>query len=275
MKVYTRIEKYKDRSKPIDENPYYVMESPKKRRSGIIAISILIIIAIVTAGVWLSVFKEQNTDSPSTVQKEISQSIVQANPEQIPEFVGVDYVELNGNIPGFSENDYELIRGEYYSELDYLGRCGVVYANIDSSMRPTEERGSIGMIKPSGWNQAKYEGYVDSKPPYLYNRCHLIAYALTGQNANELNLITGTRYFNVTSMLPFEERVMRYLDSSDNHVLYRVTPYFKDEELVARGVEIEAYSIEDNGRGISFHVFVYNYQPGIEINYLTGESWIE
>ena len=178
-------------------------------------------------------------------------------------------------IPGFSENDYELIRGEYYSELDYLGRCGVVYANIDSSMRPTEERGSIGMIKPSGWNQAKYEGYVDSKPPYLYNRCHLIAYALTGQNANELNLITGTRYFNVTSMLPFEERVMRYLDSSDNHVLYRVTPYFKDEELVARGVEIEAYSIEDNGRGISFHVFVYNYQPGIEINYLTGESWIE
>ena len=137
---------------------------------------------------------------------------------------------------------------------------------------PTEERGSIGQIKPSGWVQEKYPGIVDSEPPYLYNRCHLIAYALTGQNANELNLITGTRYFNVEGMLPFEESVMRYLDKSDNHVLYRVSPYFKDDELLARGVEMEAYSVEDNGEGICFHVFVYNVQPGIELDYKMGES---
>ena len=150
----------------------------------------------------------------------------------------------------------------------------MVYANTNRDMRPTEERGTIGMIKPSGWKQAKYEGYVDSKPPYLFNRCHLIAYALSGENANEQNLITGTRYFNVSSMLSFEEQVMRYLDDNDNHVLYRVTPYFKGSELVARGVEIEAYSVEDNGNGVCFHVFIYNYQPGIEIDYKTGDSQI-
>ena len=138
---------------------------------------------------------------------------------------------------------------------------------LDRSMMPTEARGEIGQIKPSGWQQAKYEGYVDSNPPYLYNRCHLIAYALTGQNANELNLITGTRYFNVTAM--------KYLDNSDNHVLYRVTPYFKGNELVARGVEMEAYSVEDQGTGVCYHVFVYNYQPGIEIDYKNGESRVE
>lgn len=274
VKVFTRIEKYKDRSKPVDANLYYEIESPKKRHWGIIAISLLIVIAIVAAGLYFAL-SNVNTSSVTTARKEISQSIVQSNPELIPEFNGLDYVELNDNQPGFSVDDYELISGEYYSSLDFLGRCGVVYASIDASMRPTEERGSIGMIKPSGWNQAKYEGYVDSKPPYLFNRCHLIAYALTGQNANEQNLITGTRYFNVTSMLPFEEQVMRYLDKSNNHVLYRVTPYFKGMELVARGVEMEAYSIEDNGAGVSFHVFVYNYQPGIEIDYMTGESWIK
>lgn len=274
MKVFTRIEKHKDRSKPVDANLYYEIEPPKKRHWGIIAISLLIVIAIVAAGLYFAL-SNVNTSSVPTARKEISQSIVQSNPELIPEFNGLDYVELNDNQPGFSVDDYELISGEYYSSLDFLGRCGVVYASIDASMRPTEERGSIGMIKPSGWNQAKYEGYVDSKPPYLFNRCHLIAYALTGQNANEQNLITGTRYFNVTSMLPFEEQVMRYLDKSNNHVLYRVTPYFKGMELVARGVEMEAYSIEDNGAGVSFHVFVYNYQPGIEIDYMTGESWIK
>ena len=139
---------------------------------------------------------------------------------------------------------------------------------------PTEERGEIGQIKPSGWVQKKYEGIVDSQPPYLYNRCHLIAYALTGQNANEKNLITGTRYMNATTMLLWEEKVLRYLDKSDNHVLYRVTPYFKDKDLLARGVEMEAYSVEDRGKSLCFHVFVYNIQPGIGIDYLTGESWV-
>lgn len=274
MKYYTRIEKYKDRSKPVDANLCYENESPKKNHWGIFTILLLIGIAIVGACIFFALPKEDANSVP-VARKEISQSIVQANPELIPEFNGSDFVELNNNQPGFSTDDYELIGGEYYSSLDYLGRCGVVYANIDASMRPTEERGSIGMIKPSGWNQAKYEGYVDSKPPYLFNRCHLIAYALTGQNANEQNLITGTRYFNVTSMLPFEEQVMHYLDKSSNHVLYRVTPFFKGTELVARGVEMEAYSIEDNGAGVCFHVFVYNYQPGIEIDYKTGDSWIK
>ena len=153
-----------------------------------------------------------------------------------------------------------------------MGRCGTAYAMLDREMIPRQERSEIGSIKPSGWKQNKYPGIVDSDPPYLYNRSHLIAYALTGQNANELNLITGTRYFNTEVMLPYELKVMRYLDHSDNHVLYRVTPYFKGKELVARGVEMEAYSIEDNGEGVCFHVFVYNVQPGIEIDYMTGEN---
>ena len=146
---------------------------------------------------------------------------------------------------------------------------------LDRSMMPAVERGSIGEIKPTGWMQKKYPGIVDSEPPYLYNRCHLIAYALTGQNANEKNLITGTRYFNVEGMLPFEESVMRYLDNSNNHVLYRISPYFKDKELLARGVEMEAYSVEDNGEGICFHVFVYNVQPGIVLDYGSGESEVD
>ena len=181
-------------------------------------------------------------------------------------------MELNGNKPNFTEYDFSHITGENYSDLDRLGRRGKATVMLDRSMMPTEERSSIGQIKPSGWVQEKYPEIVDSEPPYLYNRCHLIAYALTGQNANELNLITGTRYFNVEGMLPFEESVMRYLDKSDNHVLYRVSPYFKDDELLARGVEMEAYSVEDNGEGICFHVFVYNVQPGIELDYKTGES---
>ena len=158
MKVFTRIEKYKDRSKPVDANLYYEIEAPKKRHWGIIAISLLIVISIVAAGLYFAL-SNVNTSSVPTARKEISQSIVQSNPELIPEFNGLDYVELNDNQPGFSVDDYELISGEYYSSLDFLGRCGVVYANIDASMRPTEERGFIGMIKPSGWNQAKYEGY--------------------------------------------------------------------------------------------------------------------
>lgn len=207
-------------------------------------------------------------------QMGLSRSIVDSTPDAIPDFSGKDYIFLNQNVPNFSADDCKLSAGEYYSELDYLGRCGTAFAVLHRSMMPTEEREGIGMIKPSGWNQNRYEGIVDSNPPYLYNRCHLIAYALSGENANEKNLITGTRYFNETSMLSFEKKVMEYLDSSENHVLYRVSPYFKDKELVARGVELEAYSVEDHGEGISFHVFVYNYQPKIEIDYRTGENRI-
>ncbi len=214
-------------------------------------------------------------DLPDDTKVNLSQSIVESMPEEIPEFAGEDFIILNNNQPSFNEADFENITGEYYSNLDWLGRCGTATAMLHQSMMPTEERGSIGQIKPSGWKQAKYAGYVASKPPYLYNRCHLIAYALTGQNANEKNLITGTRYMNATTMLPFEIQVMEYLENTNNHVLYRVTPYFKDNELLARGVEIEAYSVEDEGEGVCFHVFVYNHQPGIAIDYATGNSWIK
>ena len=171
----------------------------------------------------------------------------------------------------------EKARGtfETYSELDSLGRCGVAYACVSRELMPTQERGQIGNVKPTGWVQAKYEGIVDSQPPYLYNRCHLIAYCLTAENDNRRNLITGTRYMNVQGMLPFEEKVARYLDGHDNHVLYRVTPDFHGKELLARGVLIEAYSVEDNGEGICFCVYCYNVQPGVEIDYATGESKAE
>ena len=203
-----------------------------------------------------------------------SESLCQKDPSAIPAYGGEDFVSLTGGIPSFNLYDLRNVTGENYSELDALGRCGVAMAMLDKGMMPTGEREDIGVIKPSGWVQKKYEGIVNSKPPYLYNRCHLIAYALTGQNANERNLITGTRHFNADAMLTWEIKVMEYLEHSDNHVLYRVTPYFQGEELLARGVEMEAYSVEDTGKGICFHVFVYNVQPGIELDYATGESKI-
>lgn len=251
------------------------IQSKKKRPVYTAIIIVLLALCISTAALMFYLRDSNLTISETeTIKNEItvSQSMVQLEPDSIPEFSGTDFVVLNDNVPLFAEVDIDLINGEYFSLLDSLGRCGVVYAQIDQTMMPIAEREAIGMIKPSGWNQEKYEGYVDSNPPYLYNRCHLIAYALTGQNANEKNLITGTRYMNATTMLPFERQVMEYLDESENHVLYRVTPYFKDDELLARGVEMEAYSVEDNGEGVCFHVFVYNVQPGIEIDYRTGES---
>ena len=161
---------------------------------------------------------------------------------------------------------------ETYSPLDELGRCGVAQANIGLDLMPTEKRGSIGQVKPSGWQTVKYD-IVDGK--YLYNRCHLIGYQLSGENANRENLITGTRYMNVEGMLPFENMVADYVKETENHVLYRVTPVFEGSELVARGVQIEALSVEDNGDGICFNVFVFNVQPGIVIDYATGDSHLE
>ena len=190
----------------------------------------------------------------------------------IPEYYGDPYVALNGNIPDFSENDLTLSEFERYSALDYLGRCGQAYANISLYTMPTEERGEIGMIKPSGWHTVRYD-FVDGK--YLYNRCHLIGFQLAGENANEKNLITGTRYMNVDGMLPFENEVARYVEETGNHVLYRVTPIYEGANLVASGVQIEAMSVEDNGNGICFNVYVYNVQPGVVIDYATGDSWAE
>ena len=192
--------------------------------------------------------------------------------EDLPPYQGAAYVELEDNQPGFTKEDMTLEAFEYYSELDYLGRCGVAYANICPELMPTEERGDIGNVKPTGWVSAKYD-CVDGK--YLYNRCHLIGFQLAGENANEKNLITGTRYLNVTGMLPFENDVADYVQRTDNHVLYRVTPVFVGRELVARGVQMEAYSVEDAGDGICFNIFAYNVQPGVAIDYATGESCLE
>lgn len=187
----------------------------------------------------------------------------------IPEYSGETYVVLNNNEPNFTEKDLKTEAYEYYSELDDDGRCGVAEANICEDLMPTEERGSIGQIKPSGWHSVKYDN-VDGK--YLYNRCHLIGFQLTGENANEKNLITGTRYMNTEGMLPFENMVADYIKETGNHVLYRVTPIFEGDNLVASGVQMEAKSVEDNGEGICFNVYVYNVQPGIEIDYATGDS---
>lgn len=190
--------------------------------------------------------------------------------ENIPDYTDKIYVEINGNKAEFSDEDKKRTDAfELYTDLDELGRCGAAYANICKELMPTEKRGSIGMIKPSGWQLAKYDS-VDGK--YLYNRSHLIGFQLAGENANEKNLITGTRYFNVVGMLPFENEVAEYVKETNNHVLYRVTPVFKDTELVARGVKIEAYSVEDSGKGVEFNVFVYNVQPDIAINYQDGTS---
>lgn len=201
---------------------------------------------------WFSSYQDENIDI-----------------SEIPDYTHQKYVEINNNIPYFDEADLSDESFERYSELDELGRCGVAYANIGVDLMPTEKRGSIGMIKPSGWHTVKYDN-VDGK--YLYNRCHLIAYQLSGENANEKNLITGTRYMNVEGMLLFEERVGNYVRETENHVLYRVTPFFEGDNLLAKGVLMEAMSVEDSGEDICFCVFVYNVQPDIQIDYATGKS---
>ena len=192
-----------------------------------------------------------------------------SNMEDIADYNGNSYVIVNDNNPYFKEEEYTTDSFEKYSELDSLGRCGVAYANISKELMPTEKRGSIGFIKPSGWHTVKYD-HIDGK--YLYNRCHLIGYQLTGENANEKNLITCTRSMNTKGMLQFENMVTKYIKDTGNHVLYRVTPVFEGNNLVATGVEMEAYSVEDNGKGIKFNVFVYNIEDGIIIDYKTGDN---
>ena len=191
---------------------------------------------------------------------------------EIPAYSGTPYTEVNGNKPYFTEAELTTQSFETYSELDSLGRCGVAYANVGQDLMPTEPRGEIGAVKPTGWHLVKYDN-VDGK--YLYNRCHLIAYMLAAENANPQNLITGTRYLNVQGMLPFEMKVCDYVKNTGNHVLYRVTPIFDGDNLLADGVLMEAYSVEDAGEGIQFCVFAYNVQPGIGIDYATGDNWAE
>lgn len=195
-----------------------------------------------------------------------------ASLDTIPPFSGEPYIVLNDNIPEFLENEVSARSFEYYSDLDMYNRCGYALACVGKEIMPTEERGSIGQIKPSGWQTIKYD-FIDGK--YLYNRCHLIGYQLTGENANACNLITGTRYLNIEGMLPFENMVADYIMETGNHVMYRVTPVFYESEMVARGVRMEGWSVEDNGAGICFHIYAYNNQPGVIIDYATGESCLD
>lgn len=187
----------------------------------------------------------------------------------LPPYSGEPYISVCGGDPDFPEDEITSVSFEYYSELDALGRCGVCIASVGQDIMPTEKRGSIGQVKPTGWHTVKYD-FVDGK--YLYNRCHLIGFQLTGENANKRNLITGTRYLNVEGMLPFENMVADYVKETGNHVMYRVTPIFVGDELLARGVHIEAESVEDGGDGIMFNVFCYNVQPGVVLDYATGEG---
>ena len=226
----------------------------------IIAIIILSIISVLTY-VTKNMGYIQNNETNNT-------SISSYNIENIPEYDEKVYITLNDNKPYFDEKEYTTKAFEKYSELDSLGRCGVAYANVCKEIMPPEgdRRGDISSIRPTGWRQTKFNGQ------YLYNRCHLIAHSLSDEDDNKLNLITGTRYFNVDGMLPFERIVYEYIGKNKkNHVLYRVTPIFNENNLLATGVEMEAYSVEDNGEGVEFNVFVYNVQPGAKINYATGE----
>ena len=190
--------------------------------------------------------------------------------DQVPAYSGEPFAVLGGNIPQFTEADYTTESYEEYSALDALERCTYTIACIGQDLMPTEERGSISHIKPTGWQSVKYD-FVDGKS--LYNRCHLIGHQLAGEDANERNLITGTRYMNVDGMLPFENMVADYVKETGNHVLYRVIPVYDGNNLVASGVTMEGWSVEDSGEGICFYVYVYNVQPGVEIDYATGESW--
>lgn len=209
---------------------------------------------------------EANVTEQSTVTEETTIQLA-----SIPEFTDTPYVVINDNEATFTEEEMTEEAFEEYSELDDLGRCGETYVNVCEEIMPTEERGNISSVKPTGWQTAEYD-IVDGD--YLYNRCHLIGFQLSGENANENNLITGTRYCNVEGMLPFENMIADYVEETDNHVLYRVTPVFEEDNLVASGIHMEAKSVEDDGEGLEFNVYCYNVQPGIEIDYATGDSWL-
>ena len=219
---------------------------------------LLIAIALVMAGCQVE-FSTEGTPSAAAA----------VSLEEVPAYQGFPYVELNGNQPDFTPEELSAQSFEEYSPLDSLGRCGTATACVGEDLMPTQDRESISQVHPTGWQTAEYD-FVDGG--YLYNRCHLIGFQLTGENANENNLITGTRYLNVEGMLPFENMTADYIKETENHVLYRVTPLFQGDELVARGVEMEGFSVEDQGEGICFHVYVYNVQPGVEIDYATGDS---
>ena len=204
--------------------------------------------------------------------QKLNEPVYSESVQDVPAFSGEPYVVIAGNEPEFFAEDLTEESYEYFSPLDSLGRCGYAMACVGQDLMPTEDRESISSVKPSGWVQNQYD-FVDGKS--LYNRCHLIGFQLTGENANERNLITGTRYCNVEGMLPFENMIADYVKETGNHVLYRVTPVYDGNDLVARGVQMEALSVEDGGAGVCFHVYVYNSQPGVTIDYATGDNWAD
>ena len=214
----------------------------------------------------------ESTQNEQSSKGSTNSSTKSVSSDNIPDFSGNMTVAVDNNNPDFTSKDLTTKSYESYSRLDSEGRCQVAEACVGKDIMPKGKRGAIGMVKPTGWHTVKYDN-VEGK--YLYNRCHLIGYQLAGENANEKNLITGTRYLNVTGMLKFEDQVADYVNETNHHVLYRVTPVFEGDNLVASGVEMEAYSVEDKGEGVSFHVFLYNVQPGITIDYATGESWLD
>ena len=243
---------------------HYLQEGEMPMKKIVKAVAALVLSAIMA----IPIQSAYNTDTVVTVSLsdvEASKKTQKFNIADIPEYEGYAYVEVNGNKPFFTSKTKKEF--EKYSDLDSLGRCGVAYANISLNTMPAEERGAIGMVKPSGWHTVKYDD-IDGR--YLYNRCHLIGYQLAGENANEKNLITGTRYLNIEGMLPFENLIADYVKETGHHVMYRVTPIFKGKNLVASGVLMEALSVEDNQ--IRFCVYCYNVQPGVSINYKTGDS---
>lgn len=265
------------------------MRNSRNKRTHIFPIFLILTFLVSIGGLWKSSTEDQksisseyttnisNDEEFETAGEEESKlEIVKMEVSDISAVgtlgdFGVPYVEINGNVPKFTEAEKtqnEIV--ERYSELDHLGRCGVAYANVCKDIMPTQDREAIGQIRPSGWHTVKYNDIIEGN--YLYNRCHLIGYQLAGENANEKNLITGTRYLNVEGMLPFENEVVAYVEETSNHVLYRVTPIFEGDNLVASGVQMEGWSIEDQGKGICFNVYCYNVQPGIVIDYVTGDS---
>lgn len=241
--------------------------------------AMLLSLAILTSGCGLKESETPSGNAREEIKEEVqkngetdeAQNTDDKNPDEHISISSDDtpYVIINDNVPQFSDDEIVAESFENYSELDSLGRCGAAFACVGTDIMPTEERGSIGKVKPSGWHTIKYEN-VDGR--YLYNRCHLIGYQLSAENANEKNLITGTRYLNVEGMAPFENMVADYVKETNNHVMYRVTPVFEEENLLANGVHMEALSVEDEGDGIQFNVFVYNIQPGITIDYTSGDS---
>lgn len=243
------------------------MKKKQKKKLLKLLFSVIIMLCISVAGYFGGSYENIYNHQGN---KQITYQSTSFNLESIPDFQeNRPYVIINNNKPEFEEKYFTTKSFEKYSELDELRRCRVAFANIGIDTMPTEERESISNVKPTGWHTVKYD-CVDGK--YLYNRCHLIGYQLTAENANEKNLITGTRFMNVEGMLPFENKVAEYIKETKNHVLYRVTPIFEGNNLLANGVQIEAQSVEDNGKGICFNVYIYNNQPNIKIDYATGKS---